>query len=186
MVAALWAFGVWESIVVRVSTIAKRRRTNVAPAHTGAVLADASLDTLREQSRVRAMLSEEDDLPLSELPDGIYGFATPWSLEPPVNLAADTYDRDIRLSTDTGGTAVAELHKRADGELALVGYMTSDELVALRNPSRHERLHVVLRLAPDATRTAVSIPLGLLASARDRHVGGFYVLDVGLKPWVRR
>lgn len=181
LVAALWLFGVWKSIIVSIT--AKRRRADLTQAHTGLILADASRDALRDRSGVRPMLGEEDELPLSELPDGIYGFATPWSIEPWLSGASGAYYCDLTLSADAGGTAAAELHKRADGELALVGYMTPDELVALRNPSRQERLDVVLRLAPDATRTAVSIPLGLLASARDRHPGGSYVLDLGLRPW---
>jgi hypothetical protein len=131
------------------------------------------------------MLGEENELPLSQLPDGIYGFATPWSIEPRLRRTDGSYYDDLTLSSNAGGTVVAELHKRADGELALVGYMTPDELVALRNPARRERLDVVLRLTPDATRTAVSVPLGLLANVRDRHLADSYVLDLGLKPWAQ-
>jgi len=159
-------------------------RGNLSPGtHQGVVLADASLETLRERSGLRPMLREENDLPLGELPNGIYGFTTAWSIEPYASGDASRSDYDaVPLATETGGTAVVELHKRSDGQTALVGYVTPDELVALRNPSRRSRLDVVLRLAPDGSRTAVSIPLALLGRARNRQIEGAYVLDLGAVP----
>jgi hypothetical protein len=175
-VAALWAFGFWAYVVGVLSAATKRGTAASASVETSVVLADRSLQTIRNQAGVRPMLSEENDLPLGELPAGIYGFAVPWAVGPGFSPEHQT------LSSTGGGTAAAELHKRADGALALAGYLTADEVVALRNPSRQTRLDVVLRLEPDPTRMAVSIPLGLVAGARDRQVEHSYVLDLRLKP----
>lgn len=180
LVLALWALGFWGFTVRLATAVTKRRKVASATEETGAVLADASVEAIRKQGRVRPMLAEENELPLGELPDGIYGFTVPWAIEP-LRTHRSNYDH-LPLSSEGGGTAVAELHKHAGGGIALVGYLTADEVVALRNPYRNTRLDVVLRLEPDTTRMAVSIPLGLITSARNRHLGSSYVLDLGLKP----
>ena len=177
---ALWAFGFWGFIVHLVTAVTKRRDVASATEDAGVVLADASVEAIRKQGGVRPMLTEENELPLGELPAGIYGFTVPWAIEP-YRTTRSSYDH-LTVSSKGGGTAVVELHKQAGGGIALVGYLTANELVALRNPSRHTRLNVVLRLEPDTTRTAVSIPLGLITSARDRHLDSSYILDLGLKP----
>ena len=71
------------------------------------------VEAIRKQGGVRPMLTEENELPLGELPDGIYGFTVPWAIEP-YRTTRSSYDH-LTLSSEGGGTAVVELHKQPRG-----------------------------------------------------------------------
>jgi hypothetical protein len=130
----------------------------------------ASAEELRSQHELRALLPEENMLPVSRLPSGVYGFTVPWAITD-VNA----------LSKEEGGTVVLEIHK-LDSGLRAVGFLSRDDVVDLRDPSRTHALELTLSMFPTPTRPcAVSIPLSTVQYLRHRETEGIDVIDMMVK-----
>jgi hypothetical protein len=135
------------------------------------VLEAVSIEELREQRGLRSLLPLENEMPLARLPSGIYGFSTPWSL---TSLS--------HLSRTSGGTGVLEIHKLESG-LHFVGFVSSEDLIGLRDPSRDYELELIMAMSPILMKThLISLPVTAVREADDRHVENTYVIDLIVGP----
>jgi hypothetical protein len=134
---------------------------------------------------VRRLHAEEEGLPLSELPFGVFGFTVPWVLE--VSPARPVVRADeMTLHPSPGGTGVLEVHRLENGTAAAVGFVSPDEAVKLGNPSRTDPIDLTIYLTPSQMKPIpVAIPTEQLIVTRHRSVGYTYVLDARIGPPAR-
>lgn len=106
---------------------------------------EQELEVLRAQHQVRPLTSEEEGYSLPWLPDGVYGYTCAVA-----QRDAPLFRKKIELSF--------EVHKRMDGTVHLVGYVSPEEASKLTSTEESVRIH----LFPDPREDAhvlVSIPL---------------------------
>lgn len=102
-------------------------------------------EALRARHGVRAVTSQEEGYDVKALPVGVYGFtAAPAAPELPL------FTHPVVRST--------EVHKTADGEVHLIGYVQPSEAKLI--DGGREPLHIQLFPEPrEASATLVSIPM---------------------------
>jgi hypothetical protein len=105
----------------------------------------AAREKLRQQHGVRVVTGAEDGCDARALPAGVYGFTgAPGARELPL------FAKPITRST--------EVHKTADGEIYLLGYLTVEEAAAFESGT--EPLSVELYPEPyQAAQALVAVPL---------------------------
>jgi hypothetical protein len=139
------------------------------------IVAD-DIAAVRNLSGLRSLRPEENELPLSELPGGVYGFTIPWGVERIVEAISRDGDLDLRESAR--GTIVAEIHKRPSASLAIAGYISDREQILIREDATREPVRVVLYLEDQSARRAISIPTRIIQFVREREIDGSAVLDL--------
>ena len=109
-------------------------------------------EALRARNGVRALTNAEEGHDVKSLPTGIYGFtAAPAAHELPLFSTPIIY-----------GT---EVHKTADGEVYLIGYVKPDEAQTIEGGS--EPLHV--SLFPEPTEVSSSLVMLPMSRIDRRH-----------------
>ncbi len=126
---------------------------------------------LRKERSLRNLLDTEDDRPVSQLPNGIYGFVTPWS---------DPHG-DPSLSVRPGGTVTLEVHKLAGGEVHIVGYVNKEAAQQVASDASSGVIELYTRAWEEAP-ILVSLPVPRIASVQNRRFRNDYVLDIRLLP----
>ncbi len=124
---------------------------------------------LRAARNLRTLRDVENDLPLSKLPAGIYGFTTPWSIR----------HEDMTLSQRSGGTLTLEVHKLMSGEVHLIGYVSQEGALSLEGTGSSNAINLYTRAWEEAS-TLASVPISRIASADDRGFRDGYVIDIRL------
>ena len=125
-------------------------------------------ESLRETHGVRVLSPLEEGLRISQLPNGVFGFTTPWSLRGPFMRAVSgdlTLKRAmIRRIYNT------EIHKTRDGEIFALVYVDEIALLQLQNPERVDTLDITAFLMPreGSTDQLSAIPLSRLNNWIDR------------------
>jgi hypothetical protein len=140
-----------------------------------------SLDALRRLQGVRALRDLENDLNLRRLPAGVYGFTVPWIIntDPTAVVGGTGVDR-ISLEQSSMGTLVMEIHKTANGEIYVVGYLSEADLVRLQDPSRREDAEVTFFFMPyQEFNQLVAIPISRIVNSLNRSVGNSQNRSVG-------
>jgi len=142
-----------------------------------------SLQALRTLNGVRTLRPLENDLNLSELPPGVYGFTVPWIVNSDsIGVVGGTGASRITLQESSFGTLVMEVHKRGDGEVYLVGYVSETDLVRLQDPSRTANAEVALFFRPFREFSiTVAIPISRIQKSRNRSVANQYVNDLSVR-----
>ena len=131
--------------------------THEAPPKDAAGATDAE-SQLRKQDQVEPLGMLDIGKPLSEVPNGVYGYIPPWTLLPWGT------DSDPTLG-QRGGTAVLELHKLRDGSVRLLLYVAENDAQKIR--AKHEVLAVSAFPEPwTKAYTPVSIALSEIVSGR--------------------
>lgn len=139
-----------------------------------------SLEELRKKNGVRELRPLENDLNLSRLPNGIYGFTVPWIINTDsTGVVGGTGLSRISLHRTGGGTAVMEMHKSEQGQVYIIGFVTQDQLIRMQDPSRRASLGITLFFHPYQNfDELVAVPYERIISSDNRSVEGYYVNDI--------
>ena len=142
------------------------------------IVSGETVEAVRTADAVRALEPLEDDKNISSLPGGVYGFTVPWI----INTDAGGARLDVLgLSRSPMGTKVMELHKRATGEVSVVGYVSESDLARLQDPARVSDAEATIFFRPYLNYSiAVAIPLSRISEARFRSVERHYASDLSV------
>jgi hypothetical protein len=151
---------------------AAREKTEVLPAQQPAPavvsIDQAGAETeLRRQLRKKTGVSELTEagssIPFSQAPTGRYGFITPPSLA----MALVVQSPDLVLERVPPGANAYEIHKLADGNGLLVGFVGSEILPDITRTERPKNIQVALHSNPsDKAPYIIAVPLTKLATDR--------------------
>jgi hypothetical protein len=148
------------------------------------VQAADSIDDLRRQAGVRPLTSEENELSLGELPDGVFGFVEAYKLNSPQLqggwriLDTSNIEQNFLLNKyllvyqNPPYTEKIEIHKCKDSGIYLVCHTTEEDRIALQNPSRSQSIRITVSLESTPKRNkVVAIPRERLLYWRLRTLG---------------
>lgn len=101
---------------------------------------------------------EEDGIPFDEVPNGVFGFTTGFTL-------GRATRKDTFFFPTPAGSVTMEVHKRANGSLAVAGFVSAEQGGALSDPARNKPVTVTLYAVPQPDAgAAASIPLARVES----------------------
>ena len=139
-----------------------------------------SIKDLRENTQVRQLTSEEKQLTLWELPNGVFGFIEAYKLDyPSYRIIEKAFIDDnfilkkilILVQKPTFGNLV-EIHKSGNGHIYLVGFVTEEDRITLQNPLRSQATKIVISISKHKKRNiVVAIPRERLEWWRHRKLG---------------
>ena len=154
--------------------------TSPREAESSKTTSQASLEELRRKNGVRELQALENDLNLSRLPNGVYGYTVPWIIDSdPTGVVGATGVSRIALLRRSGGTAVMEVHKSSQGMVYIIGFVSQDQLVRLQDPSRKSPLDITLFFSPyQSFDEVVALPVEQIVSSSNRSVESQYVNDI--------
>ena len=146
-----------------------------------------SIKDLRENTQVRQLTSEENQLTLWELPNGVFGFIEAYKLDyPSMRIINKAFIDDnfilkkslLLVQRPTFGNFV-EIHKFGNGNIYLVGFVTEEDRITLQNPLRSQSTKIVISISKHEKRNiVVAIPRERLEWWRQRELGdGQYIGD---------
>lgn len=122
-----------------------------------------SLQALREDTEVRQLKSEENQMSLWELPNGVFGYIEAYKIDtPPMRFIDKTFiennfdlNKGLHLLQQPIFGDFVEIHKSKNGNIYLVGFVTEEDRIALQNPSRSESVKIVVSLTKHKKRNKV-------------------------------
>jgi hypothetical protein len=139
-----------------------------------------SIKDLRENTQVRQLTSEENQLTLRELPNGVFGFIEAYKLDyPSWRIIKKAFIDDnfilkkclLLVQRPTFGNFV-EIHKSGNGNIYLVGFVTEEDRITLQNPLRSQSTKIVISISKHEKRNiVVAIPRERLEWWRQRELG---------------
>ncbi len=122
-----------------------------------------SVDTLRNMNKVRPIKPLEEDKPIKQLANGVYGFTVPWSLK----------SDGLSLGGRKGGTAIVEVHKSSQGTIFALAYVSETDLIALLDPTRKEPIATTIFFQPyKGYDQLIGIPLERIRKCDHRDISG--------------
>ena len=142
-----------------------------------------TVEELRQQTGVRQLEQLESGLELSKLPNGRYGFIKPW----------DIGDDRLSLNRFSFGPWLVEIHKSTpEGRVYVIGYLSRESLVRLRDPTRNDPIQIMLFVypagyeIPAGHQIPVAIHSGSIISSDSRLIqdddgGRFYINDMAIR-----
>ena len=139
-----------------------------------------SIQELRENTQVRQLSSEENQLTLWELPNGVFGCLEAYKLDsPPMRIIDQTFidnnfilNKSLHLAQKPTFGNFVEIHKSTNGNIYLIGFITEEDRITLQNPSRSESTKIVVSLTNHEKRNkVVAIPRERLEWWRHRELG---------------
>ena len=166
------ALGLLASIITIVPVISRL----IGPPRTPeAIVIGANRESLRETHGVWEVSPLQEGSKISQLPNGVFGFTTPWSLSDPSEQAAG----DVTLGA-MGGTADTEIHKTREGKIFVLVYVDEISLPQLQNPERVDTLNIPAFLTPreESTDQLIAIPLSRLNNWEDRGSSEYDIVDI--------
>ena len=94
--------------------------------------------------------NKKEELKISQLPNGVFGFTTPWSLNDTSRQAAGniTLGRTMLRTSDT------ESHKTREGKIFVLVYVDESSLPQLQNPERVDTLDMTAFLKPHVQQSS--------------------------------
>ena len=168
ILACLCALSVWPDR----SGAAPGDKTEVLPLQKSApavvfVEQTGSETELRRQLRMKNGVAElSNSVPnirFSEAPTGRFGFTAPMSLA----MMLVTQSPDLMLDRVPPSSNAYEIHKLADGNGMVVGFVASDLMPQIRPPERPRNIQISLHSAPsDKAPYIVAVPLTKLFADR--------------------
>ncbi len=115
----------------------------------------------------------EENLKISQLPNGVFGFARRWSLRDTSGQAVD----DVALARAMGRTHDPEIHKTREGEIFVLVYVDETSLPKLQNPERVDTLDIIAFLMPhEPTDQLSAIPLSRLKNWNSRRSSEYGII----------
>jgi hypothetical protein len=150
-------------------------RKNITPQKTSPTdykSLQTSIEKIRVAHGVRPLLPLESNKKTEQLPAGVYGYITPWTL----NGAPDI---SLKLQRSKGGTSVVEIHKSMSGVLFVIGFIAQSSLIQLEDPSRTDPIdmHIFFDLYEEYIHP-VAIPLNRIIHADNRTIEGVDECDM--------
>ncbi|CAB3801428.1 toll/interleukin-1 receptor domain-containing protein [Pararobbsia alpina] len=145
-------------------------RRAAAQARTVSVLVGADIEELRAGSEVVQINEIDNDRPVFEFDTAVFGFTVPWILNTSDRgVVGGTGPDKITLSRTPGGTVQLEIHRRADGVVAFIGYCNENTCALLRDPGGFSGMTVTLGVMPfESYSMPVSVPVTVIMSYRNR------------------
>ena len=125
-----------------------------------AIVIGANRGSLRETHGVRGLSPLEENMRISQLPNGVFGFTMPLFLRVPSALrpAGNT-----TLAREMDGVSNTEIHKTREGGIFVLVYVDEISLLQLQNPERVDTLDIIAFLMPhEPTDQLSAIPLSRL------------------------
>jgi len=159
---------------------ARPPQASPSPGNQRAPILDApSVEALRRATGVRALRPLENDLRLSRLPDGVFGYTVPWMINTdPSGVVGGTGVDKISLEQRSLGTLVMEIQKLKSDLAYEVGCVSDSDVTRLQDPSRQTDLQITLFFKPYHEFThVVAIPLSRVQKSDNREVEDEYVDD---------
>lgn len=133
------------------------------------VIAGESREEIRERSAVRELRPLEEGAKLFELPNGVYGYSTPWEFCVDSVLERSRIDQ-VALTKTSYGTSVVEVHKASEGKVFVLLYVTESDLTRLESPMHKGVLRVTAFFDSHKEYSwLVRIPVSRLVGWNDRH-----------------
>ncbi len=161
-----------ESLQAEVAAFLTAEVTTPTPRPITPTAAPSPLSGLREEHRVRELDPFENDLPITQLPNGVYGYTVPWILNTdPTGVVGGTGVSRINLNRSSFGTLVMEVHKTSDGTIYIVGFVTPDiETQLAESPEGTELEFTLLFAAHEDYNRPVAIPVESILYSDNRHI----------------
>jgi hypothetical protein len=133
---------------------------------------DKAIEHLRTEHGVRPLTDLEEDLPVSKLPDGVYGFCWPDYLP-----EAD----QSRLTNQPTTNFDFEVHKLRNGSAFVVGFVGQQTALQLETGTISGKI-VLFRAPWDEASSLVSIPLDRITSSECRKFRDGEMLEIEIMP----
>lgn len=139
-----------------------------------------SIEILRQSSGVRSLTEQENQLPLWELPDGVFGYVEAYKFNTPEMRILDRSDIErnfalnkyLQLCQSPVFNGYAEIHKSKNNNISLICFVTEEDRILLQNPSRTESVKLTVSLTKTQKRNRViAIPRERLEYWRQRMLG---------------
>lgn len=144
------------------------------------VITAETMERLRELTGARPLGERDSGRPLSRLPNGVYGYTTPWMINTDAaGVVGGTGVERITLEPRSGGTLVMEIHKARSGGVYVVGYTDQQHVAQMATPGEATKIEIELFFAPNEEfDTPLAIPVERIMSSDQRSMGGRYVNDM--------
>ena len=125
------------------------------------IVVATSISSLRTHNGVHELQWLDNDQYLSRLPNGVFGYITPWLLNTDRTGTITQADiADITIERKSGGTVIVELHKTAEGQLYIVGYLSEESIAALKSARAGETVSAIFTITPyEEFRRITAIPV---------------------------
>ena len=131
------------------------------------------LGAIRQRNGVKRLSDTDGDPQVSELPYGVYGFATPWSVKLDEGEAPRDRLRKINLHPRQSGTRRAEMHIVDTGEVFMVGFISPGDAFGLGQAPVFDQVAFRMFLARCfGCSQVVAVPFAGLYSAVPASSGG--------------
>ena len=138
------------------------------------IISADSVEQIRAITSVRPLRPMENDLGISRLPVGVFGFTVPWTLGRGID--------GLSLHQNRGGTVVMEIHKAADGVVYVVCYVAEADLVRMQDPSRLNDSDLPVFFEPYREFAhVVAVPVSRIVKSNERSVDDHYLNDVTVR-----
>ena len=133
---------------------------------------------LRRQNGVAQLSFAFGEARVGSLPNGSYGFCTPWSARIGPRDSHDEFESRVTLSRARMGTASTEIHKAADGLIYIVGFLSPDGAAAFRSPRDDRALELRMSVeGGDGWTEVVAVPLEAVYRMRSCSLPGVHRTD---------
>ena len=164
-----WA--ILSSILLVALVLAKPTKTDTKPINDEAkddALEGNDLPSVRARHQVRALGDLENQIALSKLPNGVYGYVPP---------SAIGREKDPAIYQRKSPEAFLEIHKLSSTEILLVGFVSQES--ALRLETIEGTMPLLLFPDPwEEARTVAAIPMAQIDSSSSRPFKNSHVLDL--------
>lgn len=167
---------------------------NIPKEHLLKIQTADSIEMLRQNTGVRPLIREENQLTLRELPDGVFGYIEAFIFNTPQMRVIIRSNIEIMFDLNKGlhlcqnpmsngyaemSNGYAEIHKSQNGNIYLICFVTEEDRILLQNPSRFESVKLTVSLTKTQKRNRViAIPRERLEYWRQRRLSdGEYVGD---------
>ena len=97
------------------------------------VIVKNTKEEIRRETGVRELLPPEDRISISQLPDGVFGYASPSRLEEIGHIDFVPLGRDSGKAT---GEQKVEIHKTSEGKIVVALYISQGDVALLGDPGR--------------------------------------------------
>lgn len=103
------------------------------------VIVKDTREEIRRESGVRELRPPEDRTRISQLPNGVFGYASPSRLEELHHIDFVLLERD---GGDDSGNEKVEIQKTSQGKIVVMIYVRQGDLALLGDPGRKMPIHV--------------------------------------------
>lgn len=158
-------------------------RRMVRQVRTAPILLDETIDGLRTKSKVVRIGDMDNERPVLEFDEAVFGFTVPWILDTSDRgIVGGTGPDKICLNTEPGGTVQLEIHRRSDGTIAFVGYCNKVDFISINKSETISKQKFTFTVSPHKEYLfPLSVPVGLIDTYRHRSLPDhIYAVDIKL------